>query len=896
MKKFIVGIISLLLMFAICSCSDTKKPEHSHTFQPEYFKNGISHWRQCTSCGEKIEEAKHKFGEWVEMEKPTTTSTGIKERKCIICDYVDLQPIPMLHTHSYSGKYSSDEGSHWKQCSCGEKIEEANHKFGEWIVTLPATTSTNGSREKRCNTCQYTIEEVIPMVDSGHIHLFSPNYIKNGTNHWRECECGFKKDEESHIYSLWENIEEATEIEDGIEKRRCSICGFEEMKVVQNKNRALGKSINLITATNYKDLKQGVSILDFTKPLKMLKSPSLNATTTNITSYYSMNEIYNSVNMSNSIGSGAQGGVEGFFCDFYSAFSHETSFDYKKYSNQYFYIYSITSEKDIYYIDNYNEKGLFDEHFSEGFLSALDNLEKTKDFKSFFDVYGTHLVASVVYGGKSNLYYSVVSNNSGINFNNRTKLELSIGAGISGMFEGNVDIVDRISYELGISTEDIEAALFAEVLGGTSFTCTDIKQYYEGSKKWLASLDNNTLTPVFIDYSTDGLIPLWKILPEKYEELSKMMEAKFLDYYKKSINNKLDAFAPIGDIENFAGGMGTQVNPYKISTAEHLLNMKKNLDASYVLINDIDMLGFTWSPLTTFTGHLDGQGFTISNLVYSLGSEDQHLFKFGFCETNKGKIENIVFDGLRIDITKCRDNEPNLYIGAVCGLNDGGSIQNVSIINSLITGDHYRAVNKRGSEVKTQIGGIAGAIFGGKISNCMIFNSEIYGKAHMGDKSGDAHTNIGGIVGELLNDSIIEMCVVKGREKDFNLIKGETSGGKKSKQNSRVGSIVGYMGGTSKINYCFEIFNNLQPITNSGSNNDCHSGSIAGRSDNGSIIKCAYTGQVVKGAGNSNETLNQNVSSYSVDELKYFLKNYLKYGWSFDEYGYPDRLNIENNK
>lgn len=888
MKKIIIGIIGVLLLFCISGCNGQKDTEHSHNFATEYSKNGTSHWKEC-SCGKKSEVENHQFGEWIEVVKPSTTKNGKKERKCSICDYIDTETLPAIHVHSFTKEYLNDDICHWKQCSCGEKVEEKNHSFGSWIVVTPATTTSEGLREIKCVICEYTKTEIINRIPSNHSHSFSTSYLNNGINHWRECTCGMKKDEESHVFGLWEIIKDATEIEDGIEKHKCSICGYEEMNQVHNPNRALGKSINLITASNYKDLKQGVSILDSEKTLKMLKAPSLNVTGTSITSYYSMNEIYNSFNISNSIESGIQGGVNGFFANFYSAFSQETSFDYKNYSNQYFYIYSITSEKDIYYIENYNEQGRFDDCFSESFLKALDNLEKTKDFTGFFDLYGTHLIASVVYGGKSNLYYSVVSNNNNINFSNRTTLEVCIGAGISGLVGGNVDIVNKISAELNISKEEIETALFAEVLGGKSFTCTDIKQFYEGSQEWLSSLDNNTLTPVFINFASDGLIPLWKILPEKYSDLSQMMEVSFIEYYKKSINSKLDQFSPTGDVENFAGGKGTPANPYKISTPEHLINMNKNLNASYILINDIDMLGFTWTPLTTFTGHLDGQGYTISNLAYSLTSGDPNFTKFGFCETNKGKIENLIFDELNINITKHKDGEINLNIGAVCGLNDGGTIQNISVIDSSLVGEHYRDVNKRGDEVKVQIGGIAGVMYSGKISNCYIFNTDIQGKAHMGNHSGDAHANIGGIIGELLNDSIIEMCVVKGNYKDFNLIKGETSGGKNSKQNTRVGSIAGYMSGTSKINYCFEIFNDLQSTTNSGKGNDCHSGSIAGRADSGSILNCAYTGQNVKGAGNCNETLDKNVSGYSANELKSFLKNYLKNGWSFDENGYPYR-------
>ena len=69
---------------------------------------------------------------------------------------------------------------------------------------------------------------------------------------------------------------------------------------------------------------------------------------------------------------------------------------------------------------------------------------------------------------------------------------------------------------------------------------------------------------------------------------------------------------------DFAGGSGTQSDPYLIAAKAHLNNVRKYLGAHFKLMCDIDFNGLYWSPIGTeasaFTGTFDGNGFTIKNL------------------------------------------------------------------------------------------------------------------------------------------------------------------------------------------------------------------------------------------------------------------------------------------
>lgn len=87
----------------------------------------------------------------------------------------------------------------------------------------------------------------------------------------------------------------------------------------------------------------------------------------------------------------------------------------------------------------------------------------------------------------------------------------------------------------------------------------------------------------------------------------------------------------------FAGGAGTEAEPWQIATAEQLDLIRNDLTAHYVLTADIDLSGFeNWVPIGAFqplsdapgdaeiphpdyafTGSFDGAGHTISNLKSS---------------------------------------------------------------------------------------------------------------------------------------------------------------------------------------------------------------------------------------------------------------------------------------
>ena len=105
-----------------------------------------------------------------------------------------------------------------------------------------------------------------------------------------------------------------------------------------------------------------------------------------------------------------------------------------------------------------------------------------------------------------------------------------------------------------------------------------------------------------------------------------------------------DSLPAVGNDGNISGTL----NYTCISTVEQLQAVNSNLNGSYRLIADIDLLSVDFTPLgdvtNKFDGTFDGRGFTISNLTLNLpASSDLGLFG-----VNSGTIEDLTLTNVDI--------------------------------------------------------------------------------------------------------------------------------------------------------------------------------------------------------------------------------------------------------
>ena len=117
----------------------------------------------CNLCGEVREEPGHTFENYVSNGDATCTKNGTETAKCEYCDVTDTRvDADSKIAHDYSEATCEVR----KTCKlCGHEIGGfADHIYGEWKTTIPATNETTGIQEKVCTVCNYKVEEVIPMI------------------------------------------------------------------------------------------------------------------------------------------------------------------------------------------------------------------------------------------------------------------------------------------------------------------------------------------------------------------------------------------------------------------------------------------------------------------------------------------------------------------------------------------------------------------------------------------------------------------------------------------------------------------------------------------------------------------------------------------------------------
>lgn len=56
--------------------------------------------------------------------------------------------------HTYGDAWVTDEASHWHECECGDKTDEAEHAF-VWVTTKEAEIGVAGEKHEECEVCGY---------------------------------------------------------------------------------------------------------------------------------------------------------------------------------------------------------------------------------------------------------------------------------------------------------------------------------------------------------------------------------------------------------------------------------------------------------------------------------------------------------------------------------------------------------------------------------------------------------------------------------------------------------------------------------------------------------------------------------------------------------------------
>ena len=263
--------------FKSCSCGEISTTETftaagtqlGHAWASDWSKDTDNHWKECSRCHEKKDEAAHDYGSdnicdtcgydktvphthnltLVPAKAPTCTEKGnTAYYTCDGCDkwfedatgaseITNKTSVILAATGHSVSDWKSDHTDHWKECTvvgCGVIIEDskAAHTAGEWIIDTPATATTSGSKHKECTVCGYMMAtETIPATGGGeHTHSYGSDWKYDADNHWHECSCGDKADKAAHDFK-WVVDKEATATQKGSKHEECKVCGYKKAAV-----------------------------------------------------------------------------------------------------------------------------------------------------------------------------------------------------------------------------------------------------------------------------------------------------------------------------------------------------------------------------------------------------------------------------------------------------------------------------------------------------------------------------------------------------------------------------------------------------------------------------------------------------------------------------------------
>lgn len=209
---------------------------------------------------------------------------------------------------------------------------------------------------------------------------------------------------------------------------------------------------------------------------------------------------------------------------------------------------------------------------------------------------------------------------------------------------------------------------------------------------------------------------------------------------------------------DFAGGSGTEDDPYQVATAEQLHSVRDHLDAHFVQTEDIDLgiapynEGGGWEPIGSFgaglnfTGSFDGGGHTIRDLTINRpATKQQGLFGY----IRYASLSNIHLEDVHVQAAS--DS------GSLVGYMEASRVEGVTVTGAILgpVADAYVA-----------IGGLAGSTHTSTLHHIAVTATVQGGRL------------TGGLVGRILRGGAIRHAYTRGS------VEGTDS----------VGGLVGYVG------------------------------------------------------------------------------------------------------
>ncbi len=158
---------------------------------------------------------------------------------------LDATVVPATgHGDTSAIAWSSDADNHWKDCSCGEKLEVAAHTF-EWVIDEDSTCDKEGVQHEECTVCGFKKSEGTTVAKKEHaiakVEAKNATCTEDGnTEYWACPNCAKYYADEActevitldstvipatgHTEGEWVIVTNETCTEDGEKTLSCTVC------------------------------------------------------------------------------------------------------------------------------------------------------------------------------------------------------------------------------------------------------------------------------------------------------------------------------------------------------------------------------------------------------------------------------------------------------------------------------------------------------------------------------------------------------------------------------------------------------------------------------------------------------------------------------------------------
>jgi len=269
-----------------------------------------------------------------------------------------------------------------------------------------------------------------------------------------------------------------------------------------------------------------------------------------------------------------------------------------------------------------------------------------------------------------------------------------------------------------------------------------------------------------------------------------------------------------------------------ITTPTEFQEMNLDLAGEYVVDNNIDMSGFSWTPVgnvsTPFTGSLDGGNKTISNLEITGNTSYKGVFGVAKDVT----ISNLVFSNCSIDLNI--DGADLIYVGLLAGLMTSTTATvSCTVSNCTVTGLDADFFNTTSGSDLQRVGGLIGECDYTDIDSCFVSGTFDY--EHSGSSSSSPRIyDAGGMIGYSSSTIYVDDCYT-----DVLLtLTGSISG-----TGNRWTDVAGFIGSGDGIDSTYNNCYSIGDINFYKGDTD-FDGGFGGDISNSSLTNCYYSGNI----------------------------------------------------